>query len=56
MKTRYLYGYVMSFVMLSSVISYAENIAPNKDDSQYTYGENIGRVNFETKQYAYGLT
>ncbi|MHC4337442.1 MAG: hypothetical protein ACYSTG_05760 [Planctomycetota bacterium] len=28
-------------------LSYAENIDPNNDGSQYAYGENVGWVNFE---------
>jgi len=28
-------------------VGFAENIDPNKDGSQYAYGENVGWVNFE---------
>jgi len=34
-------------LLLSALVSLAENIDPNDDDSQYAYGENIGWINFE---------
>ena len=46
MNKRYLI-IIAVWVVLCSVNLYAENIDPYNDDSQYTYGENVGWINFE---------
>ena len=38
---------LITFLLLCVNVSFAENIDPNEDGSQYAYGENIGWVNFE---------
>jgi hypothetical protein len=49
MKTKYLYGCLFSLwlLMFCCVNLYSENIDPDEDGSQYTYGENVGWMNFE---------
>jgi len=39
--------FLVSFLLLCSVNSYAENIDPANDDHQYAYGENVGWLNTE---------
>ena len=42
---------VVCVVLISAVnVSFAENIDPNEDGSQYAYGQNIGWVNFEPSE------
>jgi hypothetical protein len=36
-----------AILVLSFTSTYAENIDPYEDDSQYAYGENVGWINFE---------
>ena len=40
----------IAVLMLSIGQSFAENIDPYDDDSQYAYGENVGWLNFEPSQ------
>jgi hypothetical protein len=41
-------GLVLAAILVLSFTSaYAENINPYRDDSQYTYGENVDWINFE---------
>jgi hypothetical protein len=49
MKTKYSLTLFMlvGFLTACPVNSYAENIDPNEDGSQYAYGENVGWLNFE---------
>lgn len=42
---------VVCAILFSAVdIGFAENIDPNDDDSQYSYGENVGWLNFEPSE------
>lgn len=52
MKTKYLFGpaFLLGVLMVCCANSYAENIDPNDDSSQYAYGENIGWLNFEPNE------
>ena len=49
MRTEYLFMpvFLLSLLIFCCVNSYAENIDPYEDDSQYGWGENIGWLNFE---------
>lgn len=49
MNMNYLFGpvLVIGFLTFCCVSSFAENIDPDNDDSQYAYGENVGWFNFE---------
>ncbi|MHC4666287.1 MAG: hypothetical protein ACYS9T_10085, partial [Planctomycetota bacterium] len=39
---------LVCWVLISVLnVSFAENIDPNEDGSQYAYGENVGWLNFE---------
>jgi hypothetical protein len=52
MKTKYLFGplFLVGLLVFCCADSYAENIDPYEDDSQYAYGENVGWLNFEPSQ------
>lgn len=40
----------LSVLIISAGLTYAENIDPYDDGSQYAYGENVGWLNFEPNQ------
>jgi len=46
---------VIAILILSVGQSFAENINPNEDGSQYAYGENIGWLNIEQNQSLTGV-
>ena len=52
MKTKFLIWpiFLVGFLILFCGYSYAENIDPDNDGSQYAYGANVGWLNFEPNQ------
>ncbi len=39
----------VAFVLVSAQVGWCDNIDPNSDGSQYAWGENIGWLNFDTR-------